>query len=117
MFSKLSKIAVLWAGVALGPVVLAAASEARQLEQADRPDVTAQQKYQTAIAEAGGGLKINLADCRGQPAKAARACVKDAQSRYQQEMAVARELLRHPERSTSPVVTSEIRTTETVIPD
>ncbi len=66
------------------------------LERGARPDTTAEQRYQSAIREAGGGLKAALAECRGQPASARPGCEEEARKRYQQDMSEARALLHPP---------------------
>jgi hypothetical protein len=111
------KISRNWAAAALMATSLAWAMppENVQLERAQVEDTTGQQKYQTMIAEAGGGLKINLETCRSESATARAACVKEAQALYQRDMAAAREILRNPSASTSVAIRTDIRTTETPI--
>lgn len=111
-----------WASGFAGAVALCTAITALamppenvQLERAQVADMTGQQKYQTMIAEAGGGLKINLESCRAQPAASRAACVKEAQALYQRDMAAARDILRNPSASTSMAIRTDIRTTETPI--
>lgn len=108
------------AGVSCALMVSAAAalalpSEAVQLEQAQREDVTAQQKYQTMLNEAHGGLKVNLEACRAMPAADRASCTQEAQALFRRDMARARDILRNPAASTSVAVGSEIRSTETPI--
>ena len=50
----------------------------------------------TAIREAGGGLKQNLAACREQAAER-KSCEREARATYQDDMAFARELRRNPD--------------------
>jgi hypothetical protein len=111
-----------WASGLLGAVAVSTALSASamppenvQLDRAQVADTTGQQKYQTMIAEAGGGLKVNLESCRGQPVASRAACVREAQALYQRDMAAAREILRNPSASTSIAIRTDIRTTETPI--
>ena len=89
--------------------------ESVQLQNAQVEDVTAQQKYQTMINEAHGGLKINMEACRAQPAASRGACAKEAQALFQKDMAAARSILRNPAASTSVPIRTAIRSTETPI--
>jgi hypothetical protein len=89
--------------------------ESVQLQNAQFPDVTPQQKYQTMLNEAHGGLKVNLEACRSQPAANRSACTKEAQALFQKDMAAARAILRNPAASTSVAIRSDIRTTETPV--
>lgn len=100
---KLSKIFVLCACTAVLPVALAANVE-QELARGSQPDVTGQQKYRTIADEAGGALKLNMADCRVQPKADRAACEKQARDEYRNEMARAREALKNPSISTSPEV-------------
>jgi hypothetical protein len=115
MIKHFSRLAAVSALVLLGSAASAMLPEAKQLERAQVEDTTAQQKYQTMIAEAGGGLKINMEACRAQPAASRGACVKEAQALYQKDMAAAKEILRNPSASTSVAIRTEIRSTETPI--
>ncbi|HSV53315.1 MAG TPA: hypothetical protein VLJ57_14450 [Burkholderiaceae bacterium] len=113
MIKHFSLIAV--AALVVAGSAFAMPPESVQLEKAQSEDVTAQQKYQTMIAEAGGGLKINMEACRGQPAQGRGTCVKEAQALYQKDMAAARDILRNPSASTSVAIRTEIRSTETPV--
>ena len=57
-------------------------------------DVTPQQKYRTAINEAGGGYKVYLEECATLAAAERTACRRDAKSLYNRDMAAARQILR-----------------------
>ncbi|AVO42782.1 hypothetical protein [Simplicispira suum] len=80
------------------------------LERGSHPDTTPEQRYQTAIREAGGGLKLALAACREQAADR-KNCEREARANYKDDMAYARELRRNPDaRPTS--IRSGIESTE-----
>jgi hypothetical protein len=78
------------------------------------PDTTPQQRYQTAIREAGGGLKVSLAECREMAAADRRSCESQARARYQADMARARAMLKDPSIGPVNVMGGPIRSTETV---
>ena len=79
------------------------------------PDTTPQQRYQTAIREAGGGLKVSLEECRAMAAPERRSCESQARARYQADMATARAILRgDPNAGPVNIVGGPIRSTETV---
>ena len=78
------------------------------------PDTTPQQRYQSAIREAGGGLKVNLEECRVMVAAERKACESQARARYQADMAAAKALLKDPSAGPVNVVGGPIRSTETV---
>ena len=103
MMRKLSKIFVLCACTAVLPVALAANVE-QELARGSQPDTTGQQKYRTIQNEAAGALKLNMADCRVQPAADRKSCEKQAHDEFRNEMARAREVLKNPSMSTSPEV-------------
>ena len=69
-------------------------SDERSLARGTVEDVTPQQKYRTAIRDAGGGYKEWLRECSHMPAVDRRACVLDAKATYDREMAQARLILR-----------------------
>lgn len=64
----------------------------RSLARGSVEDVTPQQKYNTAIREAGGAYKENLRDC-AQTATDVKACNREAKSTYDRDMADARRIL------------------------
>lgn len=78
------------------------------------PDTTPQQRYQSAIREAGGGLKVSLEECRAMAAADRKACESQARARYQADMAAAKALLKDPAAGPVNVVGGPIRSTETV---
>ena len=78
------------------------------------PDTTPQQRYQSAIREAGGGLKVSLEECRAMAAAERKACESQARVRYQADMAAAKALLKDPSAGPVNVVGGPIRSTETV---
>lgn len=57
-------------------------------------DATPQQKYRTAINEAGGGYKVYLEECATLAAAERKACRRDAKALYDRDMAAARQILR-----------------------
>jgi hypothetical protein len=57
-------------------------------------DTTPQQRYRTAINEAGGGYKLWLAECAAMAASERTACRRDAKAAYDRDMAAARAILR-----------------------
>ena len=94
-----TKIAALFLSAALlaaGSVAVAqpAAKEDGLIMRGAVADVTAQQKYRTAINEAGGGYKVYLEECSTLAAAERTACRRDAKSLYDRDMAAARQILR-----------------------
>lgn len=57
-------------------------------------DVTPQQKYRTAIREAGGGYKEWLRECDHMPLAESRSCRLEAKATYDRDMAQAQLILR-----------------------
>ena len=104
------------AGVFSAPAFAQGGEEA-SLTRGAAPDTTAQQRYQSAIREAGGGLKVSLEECKAMPQGMERKrCDADARSRYQRDMADARAMRRNPGLGPVNVTGDPIRSTETVIP-
>ncbi len=93
----------------------AAANNAAALARTERPDTTPQQRYQSAIREAGGGLKVALEECRGGAAAQRKSCEAEARANYKQDMAQAREMLRNPQARPVNEVGEPIQATETTI--
>ena len=94
-----TKIAALFLSAALlaaSSVAVAqpAAKEDSLLMRGAIADVTPQQKYRTAINEAGGGYKVYLEECATLVAAERTACRRDAKSLYNRDMAAARQILR-----------------------
>ena len=102
------------AGVFSAPA-FAQGGEAASLARGAVPDTTAQQRYQSAIREAGGGLKVSLEECRAMPqGKERKGCEAEARSRYQQDMANARAMRTNPKLGPVNITGGPIRSTETV---
>ena len=91
----------------------AQANDEASLARGAVPDTTPQQRYQTAIREAGGGLKVSLEECRAMGSPERKACEAQARSRYQADMATAKAMLRDPSVRPANVVGGPIRSTET----
>jgi hypothetical protein len=68
-------------------------SDARSLDRGAIADVTPQQKYRSAIREAGGAYKESLRDCAQMSINDRQACVRDARDTYDRDMADAKQLL------------------------
>lgn len=85
-----------------------------ELERTARPDTTAQQRYQTALREAGGGLKLSLAECRKLSASERKACESDARAHYKKDMEHAQEMRKNPEARPFSVKGGEVRLTNEV---
>jgi len=79
-----------------GQSVLAqpAALEDRLLARGAVADTTPQQKYRTAINEAGGGYKVYLEECAALAAGERRSCQRQAKAIYAQDMAAAKLIIR-----------------------
>ena len=56
-------------------------------------DVTPQQKYQSAIREAGGGYKEWLRECAQFAGDARTTCAREARANYDRDMAEAKRIL------------------------
>jgi len=110
----LAAAALVVAGAFSAPVFAQGGEEASLMRGAV-PDTTAQQRYQSAIREAGGGLKVSLEECRAMPpGKERKGCEADARSRYQQDMANARAMRTNPNLGPVNITGGPIRSTETV---
>lgn len=70
------------------------ALEDKLIERGAVADATPQQRYQTAIKEAGGGYKLYLAECAAMAAAERTACRREAKTLYDRDMAAARAMLR-----------------------
>ncbi len=112
--------AVLVSALALGgalslPAAAQSQSDEASLARGAVPDTTPQQRYQSAIREAGGGLKVSLEECRAMPTAERKVCESEARARYQADMAAAKALLRgDPSAGPVNVTGGPIRSTETV---
>lgn len=107
-----------WASAAVAallalPGIASAQNYEAELERGSQPDVTAQQRYQTAIREAGGGLKLSLAACR-EDAASRTACEREARARYQEDMQYARALRANPDMRPTGAPMTPIETTEVI---
>lgn len=101
-------------GFISAPVLAQGGGEAALMRGAS-PDTTAQQRYQSAIREAGGGLKLSLEECKAMPqGKERKGCDAEARSRYQQDMADARAMRTNPNLGPVNITGGPIRSTETV---
>ena len=86
--------ALLLAALLGASVVYASPSSDEQaLAKGAIEDQTPQQKYNTAIREAGGGYKEWLRDCNNGPADLKRACTAEAKATYDSDMARAKLIL------------------------
>ena len=66
----------------------------QSLQRGAVEDVTPQQKYRTAIREAGGGHKESLRECARAADSERRSCALEAKATYDRDMAEARMILR-----------------------
>lgn len=98
-----------------GAGMAAAQNYDAELQRGARADATPQQRYQTAIREAGGGLKVSLAECRNQAAAERKACESQARAAYKKDMDYARELRNNPDARPFSVQGEPVRMTETPI--
>lgn len=71
------------------------AIEDQLLERGAVADMTAQQRYRTAVNEAGGGYKLWLAECAAMASTERTACRREAKAVYDRDMAAARTILRN----------------------
>ncbi|MFN4118257.1 hypothetical protein [Acidovorax sp.] len=102
-------------GILQMPAPALAQSDEASLQRGAEPDTTPQQRYQSAIREAGGGLKVSLQECAAMAAAERRSCEAQARSRYNVDMAAAKAMLRDPSARPVNVVGGPIRSSETVI--
>ena len=115
-FTRYAALAAVCASAVLVslPGAALAQNDDASLARGARADETPQQRYQSAIREAGGGLKVGLAECRSQAPAQRKTCQAQAQSRYKADMAQAKEMLRNPAARPVNEVGEPIRSTETV---
>lgn len=108
------------AALALGSLLvlplgaMAAGNEEASLMRGAVPDTTPHQRYQSAIREAGGGLKVSLEECRAMAAAERKGCESEARARYRSDMRAAKIMLSDPSAGPVNVVGGPIRSTETV---
>lgn len=69
-------------------------SDEQSLRRGAVEDVTPQQKYQSAIREAGGAQKEALRECALLAPDARRACAREAKASYEREMADAKMIVK-----------------------
>jgi hypothetical protein len=96
MHTKLSAIltSAILAVSASAALAQPVAMEDRLLERGAVADMTPQQRYRTAINEAGGGYKLWLAECASMAAAERTSCRREARVAYDRDMAAARAMLR-----------------------
>ncbi len=94
------------------PSTVYAQGDEASLQRGAVADMTPQQRYSTAIREAGGGMKVALEECRTLAAAERRPCEAQARARYQADMAAAKEFLRNPNARPVNVTGGPIRGTE-----
>ena len=96
MTTKIAALFLSAALLAVSSVAVAqpAAREDSLLMRGAVADVTPQQKYRTAINEAGGGYKVYLEECATLATAGRTACRRDAKSLYDRDMLAARQILR-----------------------
>lgn len=96
MSKKFSSLLISLVLAVAGSAALAqpAAMEEQLLARGAVADVTPQQRYRTAINEAGGGYKLWLAECAAMAASERTACRREAKVVYDRDMAAARAILR-----------------------
>ena len=112
---RLAAAAWVVAGVFSVPAFAQGGGEAALMRGAS-PDTTAQQRYQSAIREAGGGLKVSLQECKAVPqGNERKGCEAEARQRYQQDMADARAMRSNPNLGPVNITGGPVRSTETVI--
>ena len=80
-------------GASAGVVCASPSSDAQALSRGAIEDVTPQQKYNTAIREAGGGYKEWLRECNNGLSDLKRACTAEAKATYDSDMARAKLIL------------------------
>lgn len=110
--SLLAAIALVAGVLAASPSLVLAQGDEASLQRGAVADMTPQQRYNTAIREAGGGMKVALEECRALAGAERRSCEAQARARYQADMAAAKEFLRNPNARPVNVTGGPIRGTE-----
>lgn len=110
--SLLAAIALVAGVLAASPSLVLAQGDEASLQRGAVADMTPQQRYNTAIREAGGGMKVALEECRALAGAERRSCEAQARARYQVDMAAAKEFLRNPNARPVNVTGGPIRGTE-----
>lgn len=113
-FAAVAAVACTLGGMLAMPTGALAQGDEASLVRGSVPDTTPQQRYQSAIREAGGGLKVSLEECRAMAASERKACESQARARYQSDMANAKAMLKDPSAGPVNVVGEPVRSTETV---
>ena len=78
---------------AIGLAVTSTASDTQSLERGAIADFTPQQKYRSAIREAGGAYKAAKRECADAVGVDRMPCMRDAKTVYERDMAEAKQLL------------------------
>ncbi len=84
------------AAQAQGQLPLRATDDDAELARGAVPDTTAGQRHNTAVREAYGAQKNNLAECRNAPAAERKTCQADAQAQFKADMALANQIKADP---------------------
>ena len=111
--SVVAAIALVIGVFSMAPATVHAQGDEASLQRGAMADMTPQQRYNTAVREAGGGMKVSLEECRAMPGGERRSCEAQARARYQADMAAAKEFLRNPNARPANVTGGPIRSTET----
>ncbi len=80
-------------GASVGAALASPSSDEQALAKGAIEDVTPQQKYRTAIREAGGGYKEWLRECSNGAADLRRDCAAEAKATYDRDMKLAKLIL------------------------
>ena len=110
--SFVAALALVAGVLAASPPMAFAQGDEASLQRGAVADMTPQQRYNTAIREAGGGMKVALEECRALAGAERRSCEAQARARYQADMAAAKEFLRNPSARPVNVTGGPIRSTE-----
>lgn len=97
----------------VAPGMAWAINEATSLARGAQLDTTAQQRYQSAIREAGGGLKLAREECGQQSVSERKSCNVQAQANYKRDMAHAQAMLSDPKAQPVNEAGGPVRSTET----
>ena len=110
--SFVAAIALVVGVFSASPSTAHAQGDEASLQRGAVADMTPQQRYNTAIREAGGGMKVALEECRTLAGAERRPCEAQALARYQADMAAAKEFLRNPNARPVNVTGGPVRGTE-----
>ena len=92
--NKLATAMLVLVFITVMPVYTAAAGDEQSLRRGGVEDMTPQQKYSSAIREAGGAYKESLRECAQIAGEDRRQCAREAKATYDRDMADAKLLLR-----------------------